>query len=133
ENDTIDKDQAIASDIGQWSGGDGGGSTPPPPSTSDCSVHSDGRLYCSDSGDAAMYADATFGSGVVNHLRTDYSWFTCWGTGDWHDGGNSTWYYTLGDDNGSWGWVPAVDVNTTSSFEADPSAHGLAACNAAPS
>ena len=65
----------------------------------------------------------------MNHLRTTDSWFTCWTTGDLHAGGNHAWYYTEGDDNAHWGYVPAVDLHTTSAFDANPSAHGLAKCN----
>ncbi len=111
---------------------DGQQQPPPPPPPSDdpnCDVHSDGKLYCGNSADASMYASASSSSGVVNTLRSTNSWFTCWGTGDEHAGGNTTWYYTLGDDNGNWGWVPAVDLDTSSDFDANPAAHGLAKCN----
>ena len=40
---------------------------------------------------AAMYASDNYTSGVVNHLRTTESWFKCWGTGQLHAGGNTTW------------------------------------------
>jgi len=102
---------------------------PPPPEDPHCGVHADKKLYCSNADDAAMRASDHLSSSVVNHLRTTTSWFTCWGTGDRHAGGNTTWYYTLGDDNGNWGWVPAVDLDTTSAFDANPSAHGLPRCN----
>jgi len=110
----------------------GGASSPPPPDTGACGVHSDGKLYCTNSNAAPIYASSVFSSGIVNHLRTTTSWFTCWGTGDRHAGGNTTWYYTLGDDNGSWGWVPGVNLNTPDAFDADPSAHGLARCGSSP-
>jgi beta-lactamase class A len=93
-----------------------------------CSVHGDGRLYCSN-GPAPMYAGPHFGDAVVDHLRTTESWFACWGRGDLHEGGNTTWYRTIGDDTGQWGWVPASYLQTSSAFDADPSAHGLAACD----
>jgi Domain of unknown function (DUF1906) len=135
----LDKDEALVADFGQWTSNGGKASPPaaPPPAappasppTSNCDVHSDGKLYCVNSADAAMYASSNFGSGVVNHLETTSSWFTCWGKGELHPGGNTTWYYTLGDANGNWGWVPAVDLQTTDSFDADPTAHGLKACAA---
>ncbi|HEY4119804.1 MAG TPA: glycoside hydrolase domain-containing protein [Byssovorax sp.] len=129
EGDSIDKDQAIADDIGQW-GSSGSASPPPPSQTSACSVHSDGRLYCTDTAGSAMYADPTTSSAVVDHLETTNSWFQCWGTGQLHSGGNTTWYYTQGDDEGAWGWVPAADLDTTSAFDANPTAAGLAACGA---
>ena len=101
-------------------GGNGG--------TANCNVHTDGKLYCVDVAGAAMHASPTLGSAVVNHLRTTNSYFQCWGTGDRHAGGNTTWYYTIGDDNGNWGWVPAVDLQTNSSFDANPSAAGFPHC-----
>ena len=130
EGDSIDKDQAMVADIGQWSGSGGGNNPPPPPPppASSCDVHSDGKLYCDNTDNSAMYASDNFESAVVNHLRTTSSWFKCWAYGEEHPGGNKTWYYTLGDDNGNWGWVPAVDLDTASSFDANPSAHGLAEC-----
>ena len=79
-------------------------------------MHTDGKLYCVDVAGAAMHASPTLGSAVVNHLRTTNSYFQCWGTGDRHAGGNTTWYYTIGDDNGNWGWVPAVDLQTEQLF-----------------
>ena len=96
-----------------------------------CVVKSDARLYCSNSPAAPMHATATSESAVVNTLRSTYSWFTCWTRGELHAGGNTTWYYTIGDDNGDWGFVPAVALQTTSAFDADPSAHGLPSCPAA--
>jgi surface antigen len=103
-------------------GGGGGGG--------DCAVHPDDhRLYCDVSGGpASMHADPTLGSPVVNTLRTAYSWFDCWGTGDRHAGGNTTWYHTQGDDNASWGWVPGVALETPDAFDANPTAQGLPRC-----
>ena len=102
---------------------------PLPPLPASCDVHSDGKLHCVNKAHAAMYASPHLGSGVVNHLETTASWFKCWGTGDLHAGGNTTWYYTLGDDNTHWGWAPAVELSTPSSFDADPGAYGLPHCN----
>jgi hypothetical protein len=109
-------------------GGDDGGGDPPPPPDDACTVHSDHKLYCDNRADAAIYAAPTPASAVVNHLRTTFSWFDCWGTGTLHAGGNTTWYHTLGDDTPSWGWVPAVDLQTTSAFDANPTAGGLQRC-----
>jgi Domain of unknown function (DUF1906) len=125
----LDKDQAIAADFGQWGAGGGGGGNPPPPSD-DCSVHSDGKLYCVNKAPSAMYSATNTGSAVVNYLRSTSSWFDCWGTGALHAGNNTTWYHTLGDDNDNWGWLPAVDLSTTSAFDANPTAHGLKQCAA---
>ncbi|WP_394831549.1 C39 family peptidase [Pendulispora rubella] len=97
-------------------------------SSNDCFVRSDGRLHCNNVGGSSMYASTTSSSSVVDHLRTTYSWFDCWGTGERHAGGNTTWYHTQGDDNAKWGWIPAVNLNTTSAFDADPSAQGLQRC-----
>ncbi|WP_394835950.1 M23 family metallopeptidase [Pendulispora rubella] len=94
-----------------------------------CSVHSDDqKLYCANTSGANMRSTPRNGGTIVNHLRTSYSWFTCWGTGDKHAGGNTTWYYTQGDDNANFGWVAAVDLSTTSEFDSNPSAHGLKKC-----
>lgn len=94
----------------------------------DCSVHADGRLYCTNTAGAAMRSAPQLAAPIVNRLRTTYSWFTCWGTGEMHAGGNTTWYRTIGDDNASAGWIPAVDLATTKEFDADPSARGLPKC-----
>lgn len=76
-----------------------------------------------------MRAQPNGGAAVVNTLRTTSSWFSCWGTGQLHAGGNTTWYYTLGDDNGNWGWIPGVMLNTPDAFDANPSGSGLRRCN----
>lgn len=93
-----------------------------------CDVHADGKLYCGNTRGAAIHAATTAASAVVDHLESDPSWFDCWSTGELHAGGNTTWYHTQGDDTGAWGWTPAVDLDTTSAFDADPSAQGLPAC-----
>jgi hypothetical protein len=107
--------------VGGGGGGGGGGGA-------DCSVHADGKLYCTNRGGAAMHAAPNAGSPVVNTLRSTHSWFDCWGTGERHAGGNTTWYHTLGDDNRNWGWIPGVALLTPDSFDADPSARGLRRC-----
>jgi hypothetical protein len=104
------------------------GAPPPPPPDPSCSVHDDGRLWCTNAAAAPIHASATNGSGVVDRLRTTKSWFDCWTTGDLHGGGNRTWYHTQGDDAGRWGYVPAVDLNTPDAFDANPGAHGLRHC-----
>jgi len=95
-----------------------------------CAIYSDGKLYCSDTAGSAMRSAPMAAADVVDTLRTSYSWFTCWGTGELHSGGNTTWYYTQGDDNGHWGWLPGVNVNTPDPFDADPASFGLAVCAA---
>jgi hypothetical protein len=129
EGGQLDKDMAVAADFGQW-GASGGGQNPPPspPPASGCGVQNDGKLHCGNTANAAMHSVANSESPVVNHLRTTTSWFDCWGKGELHAGGNTTWYHTLGDDNGNWGWVPAVDLKTSDTFDANPSAHGLKQC-----
>src|SRR6185295_2293109 len=76
-----------------------GGSSPSP--SSSCGVQSDKLLHCNNQAHSTMYAQPTFNSAVVDHLESTNSWFKCWGTGDKHSGGNTTWYYTQGDDNGA--------------------------------
>ncbi|GAA2251981.1 MULTISPECIES: hypothetical protein [Kitasatospora] len=90
--------------------------------TADCSVHSDGKLWCGNKAGANAYADRSYGSAVRGRLLTTYSWFACWGHGDRHPGGNDIWYWTQTDD-GPWGNVPAVDIYTS----VDP-APGLREC-----
>jgi hypothetical protein len=97
----------------------------------DCSVHSDKKLWCTNAAGAPLQSSPSWAnpaSTTVNHLRTTYSWFKCWSTGERHSGGNYTWYYTQGDDNSNWGWVAANYLNTTSTFDANPSAYGLPRC-----
>ncbi|MEV5378964.1 MULTISPECIES: hypothetical protein [Actinomycetes] len=88
----------------------------------ECGVRSDGRLYCGNRAGARGYADRSYRSATRGTLDGTFSWFSCWGHGDPHPGGNDIWYWTLLD-NGAWGNVPAVDVNTGQ----DP-APGLRAC-----
>ena len=112
-------------------GAGGGGPPPPPPPPPPggaCSVQGDGRLHCDDRAGTLMHAAPNAGSAVVNTLRTGHSWFDCWAAGERHAGGNTTWYHTLGDDNGNWGFVPGVALQTPDSFDANPSAHGLKRC-----
>lgn len=94
-----------------------------------CGVRSDGLLWCHNDAPTSIrsYPDRT-DSWQVDTLRTTYSWFNCWTTGSLHAGGNRTWYKTTGDDHGASGFVPASAVHTPSSFDADPSAHGLRRC-----
>jgi hypothetical protein len=106
-----------------------GGSPILPDGAYDCSVHADDKLlWCRNTANADMHQDPMNASPVINHLRTTFSWFGCWGVGDLHAGGNTTWYRTEGDDNTSYGWVAAFDLSTDSTFDANPSAYGLAKC-----
>ena len=91
-----------------------------------CGVQNDGKLHCANDAGAALRSSPANAAPVVNHLRTTESWFDCWTTGDRHAGGNTTWYHTLGDDNGNWGFVAANDLSTTSAFDASPA--GLRKC-----
>jgi hypothetical protein len=93
-----------------------------------CSVHNDGKLYCGNTVGAPIYAATNAESAVVDHLRSNPSWFDCWSTGEMHAGGNTTWYHTEGDDAGKTGWTPAVNLDTTSDFDANPTAKGLMPC-----
>lgn len=51
---------------------------------------------------------------VIDHLRTNPSWFAC--RADFTDRPNGSsvhpyrWLWTQGDDNGEWGWVSDGDV-----------------------
>ncbi len=65
----------------------------------------------------------------MNRLETSHSWFKCWGEGALHSGGNHTWYYTEGDENSKYGWVPGVDLETTMKFDLNPAAYGLKKCD----
>lgn len=93
-----------------------------------CSVREDSKLHCDNAANTPMFAGPSSSSEVVNHLRSSFSWFQCWGTGELHAGGNTTWYRTLGDANPTTGWVPAVRLKTQGSFDANPSADGLPHC-----
>jgi uncharacterized protein YvpB len=103
---------------------------PPVPAPTDCGMQADGNLHCKNTPNIPMYFDTNFGAQVVDTLRSSPSWFNCWGTGQLHPGGNTTWYHTQGDDKGNYGWVPAVDLSTTPDFDADPAKAGLPHCNA---
>jgi hypothetical protein len=94
-----------------------------------CSVHtSDHRLYCTNRV-TPIYKTASKSSAVVDTLRSTNSFFTCWSEGDLHEGGNRTWYWTQGDDHGSWGFVPAAALDTPGTFDTTALAHGLPRCD----
>lgn len=103
------------------------GTTPVEPS---CEMQPDGNLHCGNTPNVPMYYDTKFSAPVVDTLRSSDSWFNCWGLGEKHRGGNTTWYHTMGDDKGKWGWVPAINLKTTSDLDANPSAVGLPRCDA---
>jgi hypothetical protein len=83
---------------------------------------SGGHLHCGNTAPTPIYARASYGyedsqgafhpTRVVDTLRSNPSYFKCWVRGDQHSGGNNVWYYTNGDDHGSYGYVPAVRVFT---------------------
>lgn len=93
-----------------------------------CGVRSDGKLHCTNRKDAPLRSEPRSSAPIVNTLRTTSSYFSCWGVGELHAGGNTTWYYTIGDDNPSYGWVAGVMLNTPDAFDANPSAYGLPKC-----
>lgn len=97
------------------------------PVGSTCAVQG-GKLYCGNTPDFAMRAQPSSTSAIVNHLRTSYSYFECWGTGEAQASGNTTWYRTIGDDNSSRGWVPAHNLETPVTLDANPTAQGLPHC-----
>jgi hypothetical protein len=101
-----------------------------PASAASCGVRS-GTLWCTNRAPVAMQDKPSWSmpqSWQVNTLRSSYSWFKCWSTGEIHPGHDYTWYYTLGDDNGNWGWVPGSDLDTTEYFDRHASDYGLPQC-----
>ncbi|MFD5102339.1 hypothetical protein [Streptomyces albidochromogenes] len=88
----------------------------------ECGVRSDGKLYCGNRAGAKGYEHRSYASAVRGQMNTTFSWFSCWGRGDSHPGGNNIWYWTKLD-NGQWGNMAAVDVHTS----VDP-APGLREC-----
>lgn len=111
-------------------GAAGGPPDPSGPSGGDpsCGVRSDKRLHCANRPNVEMHRNPWASSPVVNTLRSSQSWFECWFPGEKHAGGNTTWYWTLGDDNGNRGFVPGSALSTPDAFDANPSAHGLVKC-----
>jgi hypothetical protein len=94
-----------------------------------CVIYTDGKLYCSNKSGVDIFPQPAVSSEVVNRLVTTYSWFVCWGTGELHADGNTTWYYTKGDIRGGpYGWLPSANVDTSSTFDADPAAYGFLRC-----
>ncbi|MFE2392627.1 hypothetical protein ACFXC0_28320 [Streptomyces althioticus] len=79
-------------------------------------------------GRSPLYGCASFIAAcpVIGWIDTSSSWFVCWGRGAWHNGGNNVWYYTMGDRvapgqdvHHAWGFIPAVDVWTSTDPWAD--------------
>lgn len=95
---------------------------------SSCSVAADKKLYCGNKPNVALHERPTAGSPVVNTLRSTHSWFECWFPGQMHSGGNTTWYWTLGDDNRARGFVPASALETSAELDQNPTAAGLVRC-----
>lgn len=96
--------------------------------SADCSVHSDGRLYCGNKYHATAYWNPRYNADNDGTLETTYSWFSCWQHGQQHSGGNDIWYWTQVDNkvnHDGWGFVPAVDVFTPTGTDPAP---GLAQC-----
>ncbi|MEV4109913.1 hypothetical protein [Nonomuraea sp. NPDC049695] len=87
----------------------------------------DGRLHCSNEGGVPVFHEPR-PVDAVDFLDTTQSWFTCWTQGELHTGGNTTWYGTVGDRFGNFGYVPASAVHTPSAFDADPGRYGLRRC-----
>lgn len=93
-----------------------------------CEVEADKKLHCSNQANVPIHEHPWAASPVVNTLRSTDSWFECWWPGEPHAGGNSTWYWTQGDDNAAKGFVPASALFTTDAFDANPTAAGLVKC-----
>jgi hypothetical protein len=90
-----------------------------------------GKLWCGNEYNAPLEDKPSWGnpqSTTVNHMYTTYSWFKCWSTGELNNGGTYTWYKTIGDQNGSWGWMAANYLDTTFDFDSDPGRYGLPQC-----
>ena len=80
--------------------------------------------YCGNRAGAAVYGDANSGT-QTGTMKSTTSWFVCFRIGETHAGGNNIWYYTLGDvavsnlvmhegtHSGAWGYMPAVNVLTS--------------------
>ena len=49
---------------------------------------------------------------MIDHLRTNPSWFVCRAEAGFSDGGThpNRWEWTQGDDAGRWGWVRDIDI-----------------------
>ncbi len=61
-----------------------------------------------------MYTDANWVSSISTYMDSNWSWFTCFRKGAWHEGQNNIWYYSQGDrPAGVWGYMPALDVWTS--------------------
>ncbi len=94
----------------------------------DCSVHANGKLYCQNSPYTDLHGKPSRSSPIVDHLNSIDSAFDCWGMGELHDGGNTTWYRAVGDEHLLPGWAAARDLGTSSGFDMNPSARGFAVC-----
>ncbi|MFJ6760801.1 MULTISPECIES: hypothetical protein [unclassified Streptomyces] len=97
-----------------------------PAQAAGCGV-SGGTLWCGNR-EVAMHFGPGYNSEVGDWLTSTYSWFSCWTYGGNHEGGNNTWYGTQGDAVGMFGYVPAVALNTSSQFDANPGNYGLPHC-----
>lgn len=93
-----------------------------------CRVEADKKLHCGNEPNVPVHQNPWAASPVVNTLRTTDSWFECWWPGEPHAGGNSTWYWTQGDDNAAKGFVPASALFTPDALDANPTAAGLVKC-----
>ncbi|MFI7704363.1 hypothetical protein [Nonomuraea sp. NPDC049480] len=88
----------------------------------------DHKLYCTNDPGGIPLFDKPRPVDTVDFLDTTESWFSCWATGEQHTGGNTTWYGTVGDRFGEFGYAAASAVHTPSGFDADPSRYGLKRC-----
>jgi hypothetical protein len=99
-----------------------------------CVIHINGRFYCRNDGGAPgapLHASPSESSPVTDHLRTSYSFFLCWGTGEAQSRGN-LWYYTQGDSLKTCGWLSGDKVYPPPAFEVDPAAFGFVTCTQPP-
>jgi len=77
-----------------------------------CRGRSDGLFDCSNLVGARIFASKSQGSAVIDHLRTNPSFFFCRSEGDPSGGGPhpDRWAKTVGDDHGRTGWVRDIDI-----------------------
>ncbi|MEU8134197.1 hypothetical protein [Streptodolium elevatio] len=90
---------------------------------------STGSLSCWNSAPTSVRSSPyATDSWQVDVLRTTWSWFGCYTIGEFHGGGTKTWYGTVGDDTGQWGFVPASAVSTSWAFDLNPGQYGMKHC-----
>jgi hypothetical protein len=96
----------------------GVGALAQPAAASSCYVRgSDHALFCGNVYNASIKLNPSYDTNgvptpTVDYLRSTFSYFKCYTTGQRHSGGNNIWYRTYGDVTGRWGYVAAAAVFT---------------------